>query len=203
MFQLPLSGVIRDRDRTRVFSHVSGDWQLPLLLLIDGYNVLAPVAPPNRDPDGRWLQRERTQLVGRLVEHLTDVQRAGTCIVFDAAKPPGGRPSEFSVEGIDVRFAVGYAEADDLLEEMISAHSAPKNLIVVSSDHRVQAAAKRRGSGFRDSQPWLDDLLDGKIASACESNRGAGQGIGEDGSGKPNRVVNDQQVEAWLREFGF
>ena len=176
---------------------------MPLLLLIDGYNVLAPVAPPHRDPDGDWLQRERTQLVGRLVKHLTDVQRMGTCIVFDAAKPPEGRPSEFTVEGIDVRFAVGYPEADDLLEEMISAHSAPKNLTVVSSDHRVQAAAKRRGSRFHDSQPWLDDLLDGKIASTCESQGRAGHGVDEDSSGKPNRVINDQQLEAWLREFGF
>ena len=176
---------------------------MSLLLLIDGYNVLAPVAPPNRDPDGRWLQRERTQLVRRLVEHLTDVQRERTCVVFDAAGPPVGRPSEFSVEGVEVRFAVGYPEADDLLEEMIAAHSAPKRLTVVSSDRRVQVAAKRRGSAFSDSQSWLDDLLDGKIASACESRNRAGQGTGEDGSGKPSRVINDQQVEAWLREFGF
>ena len=176
---------------------------MSLLLLIDGYNVLAPVAAPNRDPDGRWLQRERMYLVRRLVEHLTDRQKENTCVVFDAAKPPEGRPSSFLVEGVTVRFAVEYPEADDLLEELIASHTAPRNLMVVSSDHRVQAAAKRRACGFCNSQPWLDDLLDGKIASACKSRDGAGQGRVVEGNEKPNRVVNEQQVDAWLKEFGF
>jgi len=176
---------------------------LSLLLLIDGYNVLAPVAAPNRDPDGRWLQRERMNLIRRLVDHLTDLQRENACIVFDAAKPPEGRPSSFLVEGVSVRFAVEYAEADDLLEELIAAHSAPRNLMVVSSDHRVQAAAKRRGCGFCDSQSWLDDLLDGKVASACKSNQRTGQGRAGDGAEKPNRIVTEKQVDAWLKEFGF
>ncbi|MDA8968252.1 NYN domain-containing protein [bacterium] len=186
-----------------VFTLNSGARLLSLLLLIDGYNVLAPVAAPNRDPDGRWLQRERMNLVRRLVDHLTDLQRENTCIVFDAATSPQGRPSNFSVEGVAVRFAVDHPEADDLLEEMIAAHSAPRNLTVVSSDHRVQTAAKRRGCEFCDSQPWLDDLLDGKIALACKSSKQTGQGRGVEGTEKPNRVVDEEQVEAWMKEFGF
>ena len=176
---------------------------LSLLLLIDGYNVLAPVAEPNRDPDGRWLQRERMNLIRRLVDHLTDLQRKNTCVVFDAAKPPEGRPSSFLVEGVSVCFAVEHPEADDLLEEMIASNSAPRNLMVVSSDHRVQAAAKRRGCGFRDSQAWLDDLLDGKVALACKSNQPTGQGRAVEEAEKPNRVVSEEQVEGWLKEFGF
>lgn len=176
---------------------------MSLLLLIDGYNVLAPVAAPKRDPDGRWLQRERMQLIRRLVDHLTDLQRENTCVVFDAAKPPHGRPSHFLVEGVSVRFAIEHAEADDLLEEIIASHTAPRNLMVVSSDHRVQAAAKRRGCGCCDSQMWLDDLLDGKVASACKSNQRTGQGRADDGAEKPNRVVSERQVDAWMKEFGF
>ena len=47
-------------------------------------------------------------------------------------------------------------------------------------------------------------LLDGKVASACKSNQqsGAGRGLG-DGAEKPNRVVSEKQVDAWLKEFGF
>ena len=176
---------------------------MSLLLLIDGYNVVAPVAPPKRDPDGRWLQRERMKLIGRLVDHLTDFQRQNTCVVFDAAKPPEGRPSSFLVEGISVCFAVEHAEADDLLEEMIAAHTAPRNLMVVSSDHRVQAAAKRRGCRCCESQSWLDDLLDGKVASDCKSNQRRGQGRGGNGVEKPTSVVSERQVDAWLKEFGF
>ena len=176
---------------------------MSLLLLIDGYNVVAPVAAPSRDRDGRWLQRERMNLVRRLVDHLTDLQKQRTCVVFDAEAPPAGRPSSFMVEGVMVRFAVDYPEADDLLEEMIASHSAPGSLMVVSSDHRVQAAAKRRGCSFSDSQPWLDDLLEGRVASACKSQKRAGQGRGLDDAEKTDPVVNEQQVDAWLKEFGF
>ncbi len=154
---------------------------MSLLLLIDGYNVVAPAAPPSqtlgsRNPDVRWLQRERMQLIGRLVKHLDPDVRSRTCVVFDAANPPPDRPTQFQIEGIDVCFSVDYPEADDLLEEMIAAHSAAKNLAVVSSDRRVQAAAKRRGSLALDSQQWLDDLLDGKVRLAVTGQSGAGQG---------------------------
>ncbi len=175
---------------------------MSLLLLIDGYNVIAPVAPAGRFPDPIWLQRERNRLIRRLVTQLSDEVRARTCVVFDAANPPLDRKSEFEVEGISVRFAVDHPEADDLLEQIIAAHSAPKNLTVVSSDHRVQAAAKRRGCTWFDSQPWLDDLIDGKVALTTVSNTRAGQG-GDSETEKPQQTINDLDVEQWMRDFGF
>lgn len=181
---------------------------MSILLLIDGYNVVAPVAPPSRNRhssagDDRWLQRERFQLIERLVRHLVPAVRDRTCVVFDAANPPRDRPSEFQIEGIDVRFAVGFPEADDLLEEIIAAHSAPKTLTVVSSDRRVQAAARRRGALTVDSQPWLDDLLDGKPRLAVTRYDGEGQGSQQDRADKPAQTVDSDDVQRWLREFGF
>lgn len=177
-----------------------------LLLLIDGYNVVSPIAPPSRNPDPRWLQRERTLLIDRLVKHLDSETRSRTCVVFDAANPPPDRPSRFVVEGIDVRFAVDYPEADDLLEELIAAHSAPKTLAVVSSDHRVQTAATRRGSKAVDSQIWLDDLLDGRVSLAVKRKSRTGQGSGEPAAGIDSEKPPESDkpdVDSWMREFGF
>lgn len=174
---------------------------MSLLLLIDGYNVVAPVAAPGRIPDPAWLQRERNLLLQRLVKHLAADVRSRTCVVFDAANPPPDRPSEFEVDGVSVRFAVDYPEADDLLEELIAAHSAPKNLAVVSSDHRVQAAAKRRGSKPFDSQPWLDDLMRDRVSLAAPQENGAGQGT-EPKSYKPE-IIDDDDVQQWMQDFGF
>lgn len=174
---------------------------MALILLIDGYNVVAPVAPPGRQKDPRWLQRERTQLVRRLAEHLSEEVRNSTCVVFDAANPPPDRPSEFEVDGITVRFAIDHPEADDLLEQIIAAHSVPKSLAVVSSDHRVQTAAKRRGAVSFDSQPWLDDLIDGKVKLAVALTDRVGEGS-EAKTDKP-KSVNDDDVQQWLRDFGF
>ncbi|NNE01017.1 MAG: hypothetical protein HKN47_27185 [Pirellulaceae bacterium] len=176
---------------------------MSLLLLIDGYNVVSPVAPPARNTDPNWLHRERMQLVNRLVTHLDAETRSRTCVVFDAANPPRDRPNRFEVEGIEVLFATEYPEADDCIEELIAAHHSPKRLAVVSSDHRVQAAAKRRGAASFDSQEWLDRLLDGKVGLAIDIANGAGQGSAEEASDKPTGRLSDEKVSDWMKEFGF
>ncbi len=174
---------------------------MSLLLLIDGYNVVAPVAPPGRSVDDNWLHRERMLLIERLSTHLDPFVRQRTCVVFDAANPPKDRPSEFQIADLTIRFAIDYPEADDLLEQLISDHSVPKQLAVVSSDHRVQAAARRRGATCFESQSWLDALLDGNVQLAVKPG-GAGQGSDETND-KPIPKLNQSEVNDWLREFGM
>ncbi|QDT08903.1 NYN domain-containing protein [Planctomycetes bacterium K23_9] len=174
---------------------------MSLLLLIDGYNVVSPVAPPSRNTDPNWLHRERMQLIDRLVQHLDANTRARTRVIFDAANPPRDRPSEYEIEGIQIRFAVDFPEADDLIEETIAAHHSPKQLGVVSSDHRVQAAAKRRGATCFDSEPWLDDLLDNRVRLAVKRPNGAGQWSAD--SEKPSIELSQDNVSDWMKEFGF
>ncbi|WP_182866384.1 NYN domain-containing protein [Rhodopirellula sp. JC639] len=170
---------------------------MSLLLLIDGYNITQPIGPAgNADP--RWLERDRNVLLRELTNHLSLSVRKKTCVVFDAANPPRDRPSEFVHQEIAVRFAVDYLSADDLLEEIIRTHHTPKRLMVVSSDHRIQIAARRRGAAHFDSQPWMDDLTDGKVHLAIapvsdsavsdsarpgQGSRGAGQGSRGAGQG--------------------
>lgn len=165
-------------------------------VIIDGYNVVAPVAAP-RFPDPMWLHRERMQLIERLAAHLDDETRIRTCVVFDAANPPPDRPSEFRLHDIAVRFSIDHDEADDLIEELIAAHSVPKSLAVVSSDQRVQTAARRRGAKVFASQEWLDRLMDGRVGLAITR-----PGIKPDESAKPD-AIRDAEVADWMREFGF
>jgi predicted RNA-binding protein with PIN domain len=177
--------------------------QPSLLLLIDGYNVVAPAVPPARRGDASWLHHERMRLIDRLVKHLDDHVRRRTVVVFDAANPPPDRPSRFTMSGVDVQFAVGYAEADDLVEELIAAHSAPKRLAVVSSDGRIQTAASRRGCATFASDVWLDDLLDGKPRLAIEYSRGAGQGSQREPGDEKPKTVSNEDLEQWMQDFGF
>ena len=180
---------------------------MALRLLIDGYNVVSPITGPrqraSRSVAPDWLHRERSLLIRRLVKHLPVAVAERTCVVFDAASPPKDRPSEYRWEGIEIRFAVDYPEADDLIEELIAEHSAPKQLMVVSSDHRIQNAAKRRGCETFDSQQWLDNLLDERLGIQAEMRKNAGQGRGAENHGKPTSGVDPDEVDQWMKDFGF
>ncbi|MEL7338585.1 MAG: NYN domain-containing protein, partial [Planctomycetota bacterium] len=97
-----------------------------LLLLIDGYNLLHGSDAMHRARDAGWLQRARNRLLAAISKRI-DAQLASlTCVVFDAANPPKNRPRDLRQFGMLVRYAVGYREADDLLEEIIGAHATPR-----------------------------------------------------------------------------
>lgn len=177
-----------------------------LVLLVDGYNIIAPVAPPGVGGDVRWLERERSVLLKRLGGALPESVRRLTCIVFDAANPPANISDQYRCFGMNVRFAIGYPEADDLIEELILACSAPKRLAVISSDHRIQAAAKRRSSVFFDSEVWFDELMSGglRLAPGVMSKLeegGAGEGTEEKCVDSPS--LTQEEVEQWLKDFDY
>jgi predicted RNA-binding protein with PIN domain len=78
-------------------------------------------------------------------------------VVFDAIAAPPGLPREIEHHGLAVRFARRGGTADELLDELIAAEPDPRNLQVVSSDHRVQRAARQRGAQYADSEAWWID----------------------------------------------
>ena len=127
-------------------------------LLVDGYNLIyaANIVGPGIGPRG--LERARQALLDTLAAALPDAERTRTVIVFDAASAPPGLPRQLTHQGMLVRFAAGYESADELLEELIVADSAPKRLTVVSSDHRGQRAARKRRAKAIDSDVWFAEL---------------------------------------------
>lgn len=129
-------------------------------LIVDGYNVVAPIAPPRGRQIG-WLAHERDQLLRRIAEGLPAEICQRTCVVFDAKDAPPDLPSQFVRHRVTVRFAREVAEADDLIETLIRQNSSPKRLTIVSSDRRLQTAAKRRGCVSLDSETFLDALMGG------------------------------------------
>lgn len=128
-------------------------------LLIDGYNLLNATGIDGRGTAGRTeLERARIALLNFLARNLTDNERSATTIVFDAAQAPPGLPSELTHADMQIRFARGYPSADDLIEELIAADHVPRKLVVVSSDHRLHKAARRRRAKILDSEAWLCEL---------------------------------------------
>jgi hypothetical protein len=92
-----------------------------------------------------------------------------------------------------VEFAPPGKEADDVIEDLIAGHSAPKRLLVVSSDHRLHKAARRRKAKVRDSDKFLD---------ACESAAQRVSQVEEPLKERHSAKLSPEEVAAWAAEFG-
>jgi uncharacterized protein len=138
------------------------------MLLIDGYNLLHATSIFGQGAAAGTLRGSREALLAFLVRRLPSKLLKATTIVFDAASAPLGLPDRYELQGLNVRFAREFADADALLERLIEECRAPKSLLVVSGDHRVQRAARSRGAKYLDSETWFTELRrQSPIASAA------------------------------------
>ncbi len=155
-------------------------------LIIDGYNVLHAWGLLRGVGPGA-LERARNKLAGVLHRHLPESIRRRATIVFDSrtADATTTRAGEILVE-----FAGDHRSADERIIELIGRHSAPRQLLVVSSDHEIQKAARARRANFLDSDQWLEKLV-GEKKSSRESNP---EGL---------NLQPPVDVDYWMREFGL
>jgi predicted RNA-binding protein with PIN domain len=166
--------------------------------IIDGYNLIFQCGLEGRTRSPISLQRARDRLIATLRSRLSDEQCARITIVYDAKRLPIKETEAVSQKhGITVIFAVDHDEADTLIEELILKHSAPKQLTVVSSDHRLHKAALRRKATPIDSDVWFD-----RLERQQQRPASAASGLVEsDGDDKP---VPDELTEIdWQQEFGL
>jgi uncharacterized protein len=163
-------------------------------LLIDGYNLLhAGGIIGAGGPHS--LEKSRLALLNFLAESLPEAEWGHATVVFDAAEAPPGLPRVLTHRGLEVRFSAGYHDADELIEELIRAATAPRKLLVVSSDHRLQRAARRRRAEFVDSDVWYARVLRSRAARRAVSPL-------EAESAKPPVPSSAGEVLYWLRQFG-
>ncbi len=159
-------------------------------LLIDGYNLLNATDIFGDDTGRTNLESTRNALLAFLAEVLAEQQRSQTTIVFDGRDAPPGLPRMLTHAGITIRFSRRDQEADDVLEELIESATAPMELTVVSSDHRVQRAARRRKATYVDSDVWFAEIRKPRGEAAAEPAE------------KP-ATLSDDDVSQWLDEFGI
>ncbi|MBM4012341.1 MAG: NYN domain-containing protein [Planctomycetota bacterium] len=161
-----------------------------MTLIVDGYNLLHASGVFGRERGSRGFEQSRTALLDMLVDLLGE--RAGDAIVvFDAAEAPDGLPARLSHGGLRVWFAREYPDADSLIEELVEDDHAPAHLVVVSSDRRLQAAARRRRAKAVSCEQWLAD--------AREARRARGR-VSPDA--KPPEP-GPEGAEFWKRYFGL
>jgi len=162
-------------------------------VIIDGYNLLHASGILAGGVGPHTLERARLALLNFLAESLPEEEISRTTVVFDAADAPPGVPRAAKHRGIGVRFSSGYENADAQIEELIAHHSHPRRLTVVSSDHRIQRAARRRRARAIDSGTWYAEL--------CQQ-RAERRRAEPAASSRPPVPLLSEDVEYWLRQFG-
>ena len=159
------------------------------MLLIDCYNLLHTAMPPalaglDEDRLCRLLARGPARSRGR--DHAV--------VVCDGVPKPGV-PSESPVAGIELVYSGAGRTADDVIIERIDADSAPRRLVVVSTDHRIRRAARRRARAV------TSDQFVGRLVELLGA-RGAASGPPPRGSDKPAvDRLSESDVQAWLEAF--
>ena len=105
--------------------------------LIDGHNLIGQMSDIRLDdPD------DEAKLAAQLRGFCLRTGK-GCTVVFDRGLP-GGRSRPLSGGGVDVVFAHGGTNADNILLERIRAAADPGQWTVVSADRQVTAAARQR-----------------------------------------------------------
>ncbi|HIN53438.1 MAG TPA: hypothetical protein EYM79_03930 [Planctomycetes bacterium] len=163
------------------------------LFLIDGYNLWWNTGEFGPDNDDGTLQGARDSLTNWLITTLPANLRKKTVLVFDAKNPPPNRGFLFDRDGITIHFAVGYPDADTLMEEYIRIHHAPRNLTVVTSDHRIQRAAKRKRATAVDADRWARHIQHQFQATGGKQTNKT----------KSNPSLSDHEVIGWMKGFGI
>lgn len=163
-----------------------------MALLIDGYNLLHVTGIFGAAGAGTELHRSRVALLEFLAASITERERKQTTIVFDAAGAPPGLPASMTHGGMRVYFARRHASADEMIELLLDECRAPRSLVVVSSDHRVQRSARQHGASYLDSEQWF---------AALQAARREREAAAEE-SAKPAGETPADEVNYWVKEFG-
>lgn len=156
--------------------------------LIDGYNLLHAMGLLCGKVGPHGLEKARLALLGRLCgDHGGDA--GAVTVVFDASRAPAGALTEEDYKGIHIRYALD-GEADDVIETLILHEATPRQLTVVSDDHRIQQAGRRRRCPVRNCLDYLEEM---ERQRRCRP-------VQPEAPPKPESVSR-AEVQHWLREF--
>ena len=155
--------------------------------LIDGYNLLRAIQRYEE-----FATLTDVQLCRIVADFLRCVRDRGH-IVFDGLGPPDKRELG-GICGVEVYFSGEHHEADDVIEQKIADNTAPKSLVVVSSDNRLRtAAAKRKATAIRAEPFW---------AFLCEQlEKEANRPVPE--PTEKRHGVTEREADLWMDEFGL
>ena len=156
------------------------------MFIIDGHNLLHTIFKLEGD-SGATSDVGLCRILGRYFK-LTGEKGE---MIFDGTGPPdkGGFDN---ISNLEVFFAGVRSDADTVIEDKISANTAPKRLIIVSSDRRLRKAARiRKATSMKSDVFWND------VQKQLSRKRPAKEPT------EKRQGLNEGETEQWLEFFGF
>ncbi|MBW8035722.1 MAG: hypothetical protein FVQ79_08875 [Planctomycetes bacterium] len=155
-------------------------------IIIDGYNLLRWV----QSIDSAYADLDEAPLCRMISLYLIRTRNRAQ-VIFDGVGPPDKRELA-NIANMEVYFSGPDREADDIIEDKILESSAPKGLVVVSSDRRIRTAAqKRKATSVKADYFWLSliEQLDKKKPMPEPKEKRNG--------------ISEHEADQWLNEFGL
>ncbi|HOK95527.1 MAG TPA: NYN domain-containing protein [Anaerohalosphaeraceae bacterium] len=155
--------------------------------LFDGYNLLRAVQKMEE-----FASFSDVQLCRAISDFLSSIRQRGS-IIFDGIGPADKSAFE-GMRYLEVHFSGSKKEADDIIEDMILDNTAPKRLVVVSSDRRLRAAAtKRKAAAVTATAFW--------IALLRQLEKAANKPMPEPSQKRGG--LSKRETDIWLKIFGM
>ena len=156
------------------------------MFIIDGHNLLHTIFKVEGDSEA-ISDVGLCRILSRYFSLVTDKGE----IIFDGTGPPDKSGFD-NISNLEVSFAGLGTDTDTVIEDKISASTAPKGLTIVSTDRRLRAAARtRKATSIKSDVFWKDvqKQLSRKrpIKEPTEKRQG----------------LNEGETEQWLEFFGF
>ena len=167
-----------------------------MAIIVDGYNLLFAANIVAEGPGKYSLEKSRRSVLRAVAALLTEKERRATTVVFDGKDAPPGLEKVGRFADMAVLFSAPGTEADDLIEDLIRTNHAPRRLVVVSSDHRLHRAARRRQATAMDSDVWYQQKL------LERRRRNQSQGPPSPAAAGPGDAMTSEEIADWIEEFG-
>jgi predicted RNA-binding protein with PIN domain len=157
-------------------------------VLIDGNNLLYAA----RDAEPTDLLIGRSLLCDRLGA-WSRRRREPVHVVFDGPEPATPLASQIGHPDIQVTYSGAGISADAVVIELLERDSAPRRLVVVSTDREIARAAKRRRAQPTRAEAFWRAVLRDLARPAASPTEPLEKHDG----------LTEEATDAWLAEFGL
>ncbi len=156
------------------------------MFIIDGHNLLHAI--PKVDESSESISDvQLCRIIGR---YLKLIGQKGE-IIFDGTGPRDKSGFD-NISNLEVFFAGPGADTDTVIEDKISVNTAPKRLIIVSSDRRLRKAARaRKATSIRSEVFWNNVHKQLSQRKSIKEPTAKRQGL------------TDGETKQWLEYFGL